>query len=160
MEKMVKNKGAFLKRKRFLIRKKFQLKYSGLILSVIFLSALVSGYTIYYNVWYHLGGKLAAVYPQGRLIEIFRFVNVRLALNMFFVSLLCAGVGIMVSHRIAGPVYRMIKFLDSLSEGNYERRIKLRKRDELKDLAEAINRLVERLDKEKKKKDLDSSPGM
>jgi len=64
--------------------------------------------------------------------------------------MLCVGIGILASHRVAGPVYRMIKFLDDVTKGDYSRRLVLRKKDELKDLAGAINRLVDKLESEKK----------
>lgn len=138
------------KRKRIFISKKFQIKYTGLILLSVFLSAVIVGYTIYYNSWMLLGEKLANVYPQGRLVQIFKIVNIRIAVSMVFLSLFCVIIGIMASHKIAGPVYRMIQFLDNLSGGDYRQRLKLRKGDELQDLADAINRLIDKLEGEKK----------
>ena len=138
------------RRRHYFIRKKFQLKYIGLILAVMLFSAIISGYTIYYNAWALLGEKLASVYPQGRLIDIFHAVNVKLLINMILVSILCAVIGLLISHRIAGPVYRMITFMDKVTGGDYSQRIKLRKNDDLKDLADAINRLIDKLESEKK----------
>ena len=83
------------KRTRYIVKVRFQMKYVGLLLLVAFASAAISGYTIYYNSWVLLGEKLANVYPQGRLIEIFKSVNVKLAVSMFFVSMLCIGIGIL-----------------------------------------------------------------
>ena len=138
------------RRRRYVVKKEFQLKYVGLIVAVMLLSAVVSGYTIYYNSWVLLGSKLASVYPQGRLVQIFRSVNIRLVVTMFFVTMLCVGIGILASHRIAGPVFRMIRFLGNVTNGDYSQRLCLRKKDELKDLAESINRLVDKLESEKK----------
>jgi len=138
------------RRRQFIIKKKFQLRYIGLILAVMLFSGIVSGYTIYYNSWMLLGSKLANIYPQARLVDIFNTVNIRLAIAMFFVTMLCAGIAIIASHRIAGPVYRMIKFLEELTKGDYTKRVTLRKNDELQDMAEAINKLVEKLESEKK----------
>ena len=151
MERKVKMEKAFQKRRRYFIRKGFQLKYVGLILGVMFLGAVISGYTIYHNAWLLLGEKLANVYPQGRLIHIFHSVNIRLALNLFFVSIFCIAISIFTSHKVAGPIYRMIKFLGNVAtSGDYGQRIRLRKHDDLKDLAEAINGLVDKLEREKK----------
>lgn len=149
MEKIGVQKKSY-RRRQFFIKKEFQLRYIGLILAVMLFGAAVSGYTIYYNSWMLLGSKLANVYPQGRLVNIFNMVNIRLAISMFFVAMLCIGVGILASHRIAGPVYRMIKFLEELTKGDYTKRVILRKTDELQDLAAAINKLVEKLESEKK----------
>ncbi len=138
------------RRKHYIVRKKFQLKYVGLIVAAVLLSVLISGYTIYYNSWVLLGSKLANVYPQGMLMQIFRSVNTRLVVTMVFVTMLCAGIGILASHRIAGPVFHMIRFLGSVTNGDYSKRLHLRKKDELQDLAEAINKLVDKLESEKK----------
>jgi len=137
------------RRRRYLVRKGFQLRYVGLILAVALLSALISGYTVYHNSWILLGDKLANVYPQGELVSIFRSVNVKLAINLIFISILCVGLGIIASHRIAGPVYRMKVFLTGVISGDYTKRLKLRKSDELTDLADVINRLVDKLESEK-----------
>ena len=138
------------RRRRYIVKKEFQLKYVGLIVAVMLLSAVISGYTIYYNSWVLLGEKLANVYPQGMLVQIFRSVNMRLFVAMFFVAIICVGISILASHRIAGPVFRMIRFLGKVTAGDYSQRIHLRKKDELKDLAEAINKLVDKLESEKK----------
>lgn len=140
------------RRKKYFVAKKFQLRYIALILAFMLMGAIVTGYTIYYNSWVLLGEKLANVYPQGRLMAIFRSVNIRVAVSLVAVSILCVIISVFASHKIAGPVYRLITFLDSVTAGNYSQRVRLRKGDELKDLAAAVNRLVEKLDKEKKKR--------
>ncbi|MFH1594406.1 MAG: hypothetical protein ABID09_06890 [Candidatus Omnitrophota bacterium] len=140
-----------LRRRRYFVRSGFQLKYVGLILAVMFLGTLITGYTIYANSWLLLGDKLANVYPQGRLIAIFNAVNTRLAINMIFALAISFGIGVIASHKIAGPIYRMIAFLHSVTANDdYSKRLVLRKGDELMDLAEAINRLIVKLDSEKK----------
>ena len=138
------------RRRQYIVRPGFQLRYVGLILAIIFFTLAITGFTIYYNSWTMLGEKLANVYPQGRLMQIFKTVNARLALNIFFVAILCTAAAIVASHKIAGPVYRMIRFLDTVTSGDYSQRLRLRKGDELTDLADAINRLVEKLDSDKK----------
>ena len=138
------------KRTQFIVKKSFQLRYIGLILAVMLFSSLVAGYTIYYNSWVFLGSKLASVYPQGMLVQMFRTVNLRLAVNLVFIAVICTGIGIIASHRIAGPLDRMIRFLKSVKEGDYSKRIILRDKDELADLANAINELVDKLENEKK----------
>ena len=48
-------------------------------------------------------------------MQIFKTVNLRLTVNLVFIAIICVGIGIIASHRIAGPVDRMIKFLKELS---------------------------------------------
>ena len=136
------------KRTQYIVRKGFQLKYIGLILAVVLVSSFIVGYTIYYNSWVLLGESLAKVYPQGRLAAIFHSVNLKIALNVFFVTMLCIGIGIITSHKIAGPIYRIITFVNGLTKGDYKQRLHLRKGDDLQDLADALNKLTEKLEKE------------
>ena len=90
-----------------------------------------------------LGEKLANVYPQGRLISIVKLVNFRICLSVLLVTPLVALIGIFLSHRIAGPIYRMEKFLNNLALGDLTGRIVLRSKDELITLANGINFVVD-----------------
>lgn len=50
------------------------------------------------------------------------------------------------SHKFAGPAYRIKEIISRSLAGENEMRIHLRDHDELKDLAEQINKLLERID--------------
>ncbi len=54
-------------------------------------------------------------------------------------------VGIAVTHRIAGPVYRFEQHLDAIARGEHPGECRIRTNDELHDLCEKINRAVARL---------------
>ena len=60
----------FRRRTRLFIAKRFQIRYISLILLFMFATAVVTGYTVYYTTWIMFGEKLAAVYPQGLLLDI------------------------------------------------------------------------------------------
>ncbi|MBL7158062.1 MAG: hypothetical protein ISS91_00925 [Candidatus Omnitrophica bacterium] len=135
------------RRSQYIVRKGFQLKYIGLILGIVLISSFIVGYTIYYNSWVLLGDSLAKVYPQGRLAAIFHSVNIKLVVNIFFVTILCVGIGIVTSHKIAGPIYRIKAFVNGLTNGDCAQRLHLRKGDDLQDLADALNKLAEKLEK-------------
>ena len=53
---------------------------------------------------------------------------------------------IYMSHRIAGPAYRLKRVMSDLMRGDYASRARLRKADYLKDVAAWINRLAEDLE--------------
>ncbi len=57
--------------------------------------------------------------------------------------------GIVVSHRIVGPAYRMIQTMKELSHGNFAIRANLRDGDGLKDVALELNGLAESLEARK-----------
>jgi methyl-accepting chemotaxis protein len=111
----------------------------------MFATAALCSYVVYYTLMMFLGEKLANVYPQGRLVAIVNAVNFRIMLTLLLVTPLVALIGIFLSHRIAGPVYRMEKFMDSVAAGDLRSHIFLREKDELITFAKGLNRLVDSL---------------
>ncbi|MEA3489106.1 MAG: methyl-accepting chemotaxis protein [Candidatus Omnitrophota bacterium] len=139
----------FRRRTRLFIARRFQIRYVTLILIFMFATAILSGYTVYVTTWIIFGEKLAAVYPQGLLLGIVKKVNIILLLRLIFLTPLIILVGLVLSNRIAGPIYRIQRFLRRVSSGNYENRLYLREKDELHDLAEALNHLMSKLRSER-----------
>jgi len=135
--------GANYKRTQYLIAKKFQLKYVGMILLLVSLTAVMCSYVIYYTMMLTMGDKLANVYPQGRLISIVNMVNFRILLSMLLVAPLVTMIGIYASHKIAGPIYRIEKFLGSVAGGDLSLPLTLRRNDELMSLASGINKVID-----------------
>ncbi len=133
------------KRTKYLISTKFQLKYVGLILLLMFATASICSYFVYYTVMVLMGEKLASVYPQGRLISIINTVNFRILVTLLLITPIVTIIGIYLSHKIAGPIYRIEKFLGDMAAGNFASRIILRKGDELVSIADKINLLNDSL---------------
>ncbi len=94
-----------------------------------------------------LGEKLANVYPTGRLIYIFKAANLTLLLRLLLITPVFILVGILISHRIAGPIYRLGTYIDQLITGDYSSGLVLRKKDELKGLAHKLSLLRGKLKK-------------
>ena len=131
------------RRKQYIVARKFQLKYIGLILILVFLTAILCSYVVYYTLMLLMGDKLANVYPQGRLVSIINTVNIRLLLSLVFIAPLIVVIGIFASHKIAGPIYRIEKYLAAMAGGDFSEPITLRKNDELISLANGINRVTD-----------------
>ncbi len=55
-------------------------------------------------------------------------------------------VGLRLSHRLAGPLRRLDKYLELLLAGNYSERVSLRESDEFRDIADKLNVLADRLE--------------
>ena len=143
---------AKIRRKQYFISLRFQLKYIAYILLFLYIGAAIAGYTVYYTTWVMLGEKLANVYPRGRLIYIFHDANVALILRLFFITPLFILIGTLLSHRIAGPVYRIGKYAESTMQGDLSEDLYLRKNDELKDLAGKMTELCRDLRDKKEKR--------
>lgn len=134
-----------LKRKQFIVARRFQVKYAGVILLLMFLTAGFCSYAIYYTTMISFGEKLANVYPQGQLVSIVNSVNLRILVSIIVISPLVGFLGIYLSHKIAGPIYRIEKFLSSMAAGDLSSRITLRRGDEMVSLADSVNRLTDSL---------------
>ena len=131
------------KRKQYIVSARFQLKYVGVILLLIFLTAILCSYVVYYTTMIGLGEKLANVYPQGRLLSIVKAVNIRIFVSLIVVTPFVVMYGIYLSHKIAGPIFRIERFLHSMASGDLTERLTLRKNDELINVADAINSVVD-----------------
>ena len=133
------------KRRRILIKRAFQLRYVGAILFFVLLITLISTITIYAAIFPYLSEKLANVYPQGRLVMVLRNANMKVLMSTAVVLPIAVWFGIMFSHRIAGPWYRMEVILREIAEGSLTARVNLRKGDELQSLGDAINEVTDNL---------------
>jgi magnesium-transporting ATPase (P-type) len=65
-------------------------------------------------------------------------------------SIMLISFSMLVSHRIAGPVYHISRVLSEYFEGNSQSRVYLRKGDEFIIVEDLINRLIESNEKNKK----------
>jgi methyl-accepting chemotaxis protein len=136
---IIMKQAATYRRTQYLVAKKFQLKYAGTILLLVSMTAVMCSYVIYYTMMLTMGDKLANVYPQGRLISIVNMVNLRILFSMLLISPIVVMIGIYLSHKIAGPIYRIERFLASMAEGDLSKPLTLRRNDELMSLASGIN---------------------
>ena len=141
------------KRYKYFIKPSFQLRYIGAIIVIISIITIISASTTYYSAMSLLGTKLAYVYPQGRLSILLKEVNTTMIYRILLLLPLMVLIAVFLSHRIAGPIYRIEKTLEEIGKGNFDIRIHLRKHDELKEIANAINKMVGNLNKLKIKKD-------
>ena len=125
--------GAAMRQRRvYLVDRAFQLKYTLLLVATGLAVALAFGLWIWQA---HLQiSDLVAVDPAIRpLIEA---SDRNLAVVFVGIALLMAGalglVGILVTHRVAGPIFVMGHYMSVLAQGRYPRMRTLRHRDELK----------------------------
>lgn len=143
-EKPYKGKAPKFSRRIFLIKRGLQFRYMGVILTSMLLVSLVVGWTVYFTIWKDLSDPTKT---HDQLEQIFVEGNENLVYRMAVVILLVCFLSIFVSHKIAGPVYRLEESAKIISSGDFSRRIKLRSGDELQELADAFNTMTDSLDK-------------
>jgi nitrogen fixation/metabolism regulation signal transduction histidine kinase len=135
------------KRTHYIVDKNIQYRYVGLLFFYTVIFFILSIAIIYFAGWRQLIEKLSNVYPQARLVEIFNGIYLRLSLGFLLLSVIAVISAVLVSHKIAGPLVRIRRALGQLISGDYDFFVKLRKGDQLQDVASQINTLAEKLKK-------------
>lgn len=136
---------AMFRRKQVIIERGMQLRFARFVVIYMVVCCAVTAGIVFYATFALLGEKLAEIYPQHRLPAIYARVYAA-----FFISL-AASVPVLFygalqfSHRIAGPLPKIYRALNDIGNGDFSVRLTLRKKDELKELADHINRMAEKL---------------
>ena len=61
---------------------------------------------------------------------------------IIIVSIATIAMTLFVSHKIAGPLYRLKKVMETLAEGDFSNDFRIRRFDQLQDLANAFNAMI------------------
>jgi methyl-accepting chemotaxis protein len=137
------------KTKNWLILPSFQIRFS-ILLSLAALSGIVAfgfatGFLIHEN--YELLVELSPMdeMTKSLMASEFQTIVVRMiALSIGF-TLFFFVMGILLSHRIAGPLYRFQKHFRDAAKSKGLHEVRLRPKDEFQDLAAAHNEMVRSL---------------
>lgn len=91
--------------------------------------------------------QLLSGHEQAVVANVLRAANLRVLPKVGLLLLVIALAGILLSHRIAGPVHRFITSARALGRGDLTAMFSLRKDDELGDLAAALDDMARSLRK-------------
>ena len=130
-------------RKRILIGKKLQFKYVGVILVAVLSSSILIILTVYFSFWSSLVEMDASVQNSAVIGNGLDRINLMMLFEMPILLVIAAFIGLVVSHKIAGPVYRLQKVAYDVSRGDLTTSVSLRSDDELKNLSAAFNSVIE-----------------
>jgi methyl-accepting chemotaxis protein len=137
-----------LKRRTIFIKKKLQLRYMLLIiLSVLCgLAIMTLELTATFN-------ELLDKYPvlvqpiYDQILPIISSFCYKIAIYVLFVILVSA----ILSHKMAGPVYRFEQTCKAIAKGDFSQRVRLREGDQFTELQDEFNRMMDRVEAEIKK---------
>jgi methyl-accepting chemotaxis protein len=131
-------------RRRKLIDRGYQFRSIATWLAVVLAGFLVCAACLALYFW------IASSRGEGMTgAEIERLLAIMLPpilVNDIAIMVLVVVVGIVSTHRVAGPVYRMESDIDRVLSGQLHARVRLRRGDAFPGLAEKVNELIERLD--------------
>jgi HAMP domain-containing protein len=149
-------------RRIYVVDRRFQLKYTGLLVLFGGLIMAAFGYAMWREVLINsdllegkrieqglLAGKAGGVLPMADFHDALSSADHRMLATILLLSAAVAVIlgllGILITHRIAGPVLVLSRYAEALAEGTYPPMRALRKNDELKDYFELFRRAVERM---------------
>ncbi len=123
-------------RRTLLVKRSLQLKY----ITLVFASVLVAVLIVAGDVYYTLASGILLDNPTlaPLMAKVNHLILVKMIIYFGIVMILSA----IVSHRMAGPVYRFEQSARRVSEGDLSHRVGLRGGDELLELQEAFNRMI------------------
>ncbi len=132
-------------RKQYIVKKELQLKlFFELVIFMFFIAALV-GTTVFIVLHRTLIDDLG----QTGLIYVHKAISFQLIWWFLPTVFAIVIISVFLTHKIAGPIFVFQRAIKQMFEGQEVRTIRLRKYDKLNDFAADLNRLIERVNREK-----------
>jgi HAMP domain-containing protein len=145
------------KLRNYLLDRRFQLKYTSMVVLVTVAVAGVLGYFAYGFSQQQTEALTAQIAAQPDLDEqtasdLERFarqedrkVRNAIVLGVLVLTVALGVMGILVTHRVVGPAYRMRRLFEGIGQGKLQVTTGIRKGDELQELYRSFTEMVESL---------------
>jgi methyl-accepting chemotaxis protein len=134
-------------RRSYVVKRRLQWKIFAYIIIMLFSFTLFLGLSLYSPLLSILYSNLP---PENATLQeaahLFLSIEKYIWLSIGAVMALIGFYSIVLSHKIAGPIYRFERTLQEVGQGNLSLRIHLRKHDELQELGAEFNRALAFLD--------------
>ncbi len=150
---MPKKKGGSVRTKflrtKYLTGSRIQLHYLLLLMVSIIVPLVVSAACLYYLIFKIMAEQLGIPeYIALNLFPVIHKINMILLIGVPPLFLILVMWGIALSHRFAGPIERLQRELKKISaHRNYKIRIRVREGDDIKPIADAVNELLDSIDR-------------
>lgn len=131
------------RRKDYFIKKKFQSKVILKFCALVVLGALITGVSLYLMstetvTTAFVNSRLSIIRTSDYILP--TLIGSSL-ISIALISIATAFVIMYLSHRIAGPLFKMEKSVKEIGEGNLNLRINLRSTDEITEMATSLNEM-------------------
>lgn len=135
-------------RTKYLTGSPIQMMYLRLLMVSMLVPLVFVGGCLYYLIFTLMAKQIGIPeYIAYTLSPVIKEINFMLLVGIPPLFIILMIWGVVLSHRFAGPLERLESELKRITDkGDYNHRLHLRKRDQIKPLADAINGLLERLD--------------
>ena len=131
------------RRKKLLVEKKMQLRHTGL-LAVSFLFILV---LIQIQVY----ALVSTMMPKLALTSDYTYITglgLLIGVEMLAIILVVGFINVLLTHRLVGPLGRITRELNEMSQKDDYHHLRIRKRDEVHSIVSEINKIIDRTKKE------------
>lgn len=141
------------KRSHFYIEKDFQIRF---IMQFCLLLILGSALTISITYWM-AGHSTTVAFANGRVgvhttaDYLLPLLSQTILIQLGIIALATVAMTLLISHKIAGPLYRLKTMLKSLAEGDVSTPMRLRQGDQLQNVATEYNLAISQLNYKIKK---------
>jgi methyl-accepting chemotaxis protein len=134
-------------RKNYFISKDMQGRFAGTVLLLALLVTVITACNIYVlGSYFHESsitqteGQTLAMIMEAFMREMWPRLIILVVVNIIIVFV----VSVMYSHQIAGPAYKLESSIKRITDGDLTFEVSLRRNDNLKELAAALNFLLEK----------------
>lgn len=128
-------------RKNYIVDKRFQFRFIGVIVFSMLLFLLMVGWTVYSNIWVVLLKDTKD--PYFLLVK--KHADLVIFYKLILLMVAVAIISFFISHKFAGPVNRIRKAAKAVGEGDFSLKVNLRRGDEFINLVEDFNQMVKNL---------------
>ena len=110
------------KRRKIIVDRKIQFKYMGIIVLILIFFAIVLSISNYAIVSFVLRVSQLGPYAEARFYQVYNRMVYLIIIEVIIFLILSAIVSFFVSHRFAGPIWRIKDELRKIREGGIELR--------------------------------------
>lgn len=136
-------------RTKYLTGSRIQMHYLALLMVSVIVPLVFSTACLYYLIFKIMAEQLGIPeYIALNLFPVINKINMILLIGVPPLFLIVILWGIMLSHRFAGPIERLEKELKKIAhQRDYKIRIRVRKGDDIKPVTDALNELLDSIEK-------------
>lgn len=134
------------KRLNIFVHKSLQIKFTLFVL-ILF---MMSGFAVWWEAYHSMGNFVALGFGDDQVRAIINQFNKILLVKMAIEILLIVFISLVFSHYIAGPIYRLQEAMKAVRDGDSAVRLRFRRLDEFKNIAELFNQMMEALQQRKR----------
>ena len=129
------------RRRQWIVNRPFQYRFTAVLLLVLCVLTVTALGGVYFALWTIL--RVFELLNDAVTVSLFTTVGLCVVLEFLIIAPAVAWFGILLTHRVAGPLVRIQSTLTKMCAGDFDVHLTLRKGDALTELADTINRLAE-----------------